>query len=117
MDLKKSDGLAFCLRQEDYFRKLKVQLSKDFNDADFDRELQKITLVNSDFLLQTVSRFLSKVFDLSTSDFFDVLYRVDIPEQEFQHQIQSMGIVFDEIALLIVKRELMKILFREKYSE
>ena len=57
MDLKKSDGLAFYLRQEDYFRKLKAQLSKDFNDADFDRELQKI-MVNSDFLLQIVSRFL-----------------------------------------------------------
>jgi hypothetical protein len=116
MALVKFSEVSKYLKKEFYFNNLKRQLSKDFNDASFDEELQLISLEKSDLLLSLVKRFLNQVFDLDSGLFFRLMYRVDLPEVAIPKQILGEEIDFENLGLLVLKRELLKIVLREKYS-
>jgi len=105
------------LNQENYFQKLKAQLSKDLNDSDFDDELERIDLSNSSDLPDLVRRFLNQIFSTNAEQFFQLMYRIDIPDADMRTMVLGSGLDFDGLADLVLKRELLKILLREKYSE
>tara|TARA_Y100000589_G_scaffold150354_1_gene143460 strand:+ start:14077 stop:14430 length:354 start_codon:yes stop_codon:yes gene_type:complete len=105
------------LNQKRYFEKLKSQLSKDLNDDDFDIELKLITFDKSKLLPVLVERFLEQVFDTNTNLFFQFMHRIDIPDIDMKTQISDSGIDFVGLTDLVLRRELIKILIREKYSE
>lgn len=104
------------LNQEHYFQKLKDQLSKDCNDWDLDEELQSISIINSNLLPNLLNRFLNQVFSRNAEQFFQLMYRIDIPDGDMRQLILGSGIDFDSLADLVLRRELLKILLREKYS-
>lgn len=107
---------SLYLNQKDYFEKLKCQLSKDFGDDDFDYELDQICLEDSKLLPQLVYRFLDQLFSRNTESLFQLMYRIDIPDKDMQSIVFGSGLDFYSLADLVLKRELLKILFREKYS-
>ena len=104
------------LNQEHYFLKLKAQLSKDLNDSDFDDELERINISNASLLPDLVHRFLNQIFSSNAEQFFQLMYRIDIPDADMKSIMLGSGLDFAGLSDLVLKRELLKILLREKYS-
>lgn len=116
MALIKVEDTSLYLNQEHYFLKLKAQLAKDLNDVDFDKELDKIELFNSNLLSDLVTRFLNQAFSANTEFFFQLMYRIDIPDADMRNMVMGSGIDMEGLTDLVLKRELLKILLREKFS-
>lgn len=108
---------SLYLNQKHYFDQLKSQLSKDLNNDDFDAQLKLISFDKTELLPLLVQRFLEQVFDTNTNLFFQFMHRIDIPDVDLKTQISDSGIDFSGVTDLVLKRELIKILIREKYSK
>ncbi len=104
------------LTQDRYFQKLKAQLSKDFSDSDFDKELAPISIDKPNDLPVLVNQFLHQLLCKSIEQFFQLMYKVDIPDADIKNQVIESGIDIDTLTELVLKRELLKILLREKFS-
>jgi hypothetical protein len=113
--LESKDHLVF-LKQEYYFEKIKKQLAKDLNDIDFEFQVSRIALCRSSILLDLVHDFLQDLFHTNVHMFFQLMYRIDIPDADFEMQVSDAGINFESLTDLIIRRELIKVLIREKYS-
>lgn len=116
MSLKVIKEVSKYLKKEYYFNNLKLQLSKDFNDASFDEELEFISLEKSELLLSLVKSFLCKVSESNSERFFQLMYRIDLPEVALPQQVLVDEIDFENLGNLVLKRELLKIILREQYS-
>lgn len=114
-DIIVSDTSVY-ISQEHYFTKLKAQLCKDFGDDDFDHAVESLTVADGEKLKFVLVQFLNHLETQNTEFFFQVLYRIDIPDADFKNQILQNGIDMEGLAELVIKRELIKILLREKYS-
>tara|TARA_B100000963_G_scaffold314166_1_gene292557 strand:+ start:181 stop:534 length:354 start_codon:yes stop_codon:yes gene_type:complete len=108
---------SIYLSQEHYFEKLKSQLSKDISNYDFDCQLKRISLNKSQYLPILVQRFLEKIFVEKSNLFYQLMHRIDIPDADLKIQFTDLGNDFECLADLVLRRELIKILIREKYSE
>lgn len=116
MALIQVENVSLYLSQEHYFEKLKNQLSKDFNDIDFEEEIASISIGASDDLLDLVKRFLNHVFNKNAEQFFQLMYRIDIPDADMRQQVLGSGLDMEGLSDLVLRRELLKILLREKYA-
>tara|TARA_Y100000739_G_C20475587_1_gene403444 strand:+ start:295 stop:648 length:354 start_codon:yes stop_codon:yes gene_type:complete len=116
MNFLESKDHSVFLKQEFYFKKIKKQLAKDFNDADFDIEVDLISIYRSSTLLDLVQRSLEHLFHTNVHMFFQLMYRIDIPDADFKMQVSDSGINFESLTDLVIRRELIKVLIREKYS-
>lgn len=105
------------LSQDYYFTKVKEQLMKDINDDDFDTALNDLQVSDADLLFQIVQKYLFNLFSYQTEYFFQLMYRIDIPDKDLRNHILSGQISKESITELILKRELLKVLLREKYSD
>lgn len=116
MKLIEVNSASEYLTQDRYFQKLKAQLSKDFSDSGFDKELAPISIDKPDDLPVLVNQFLNQLLSKSIEQFFQLMYKVDIPDADIKNQVIASGIDIDTLTELVLKRELLKILLREKYS-
>lgn len=107
---------SIYLKQNHYFNKLKDQLCKDFGAEDFDEALDRLNIEDANRLHSIISQYLTYLETQNTETFFQVLYRIDIPEVDFKAQIFESGLDIHTLSELVIKRELIKILMREKYS-
>jgi len=117
MALPEINDKSLYLSQDNYFEKLKSQLSKDINNDDFDCQLKKISINKSQYLPILVKRFLEEIFDKQSNIFYQLMHRIDIPDADLKIQFTDLGNDFECLADLVLRRELIKILIREKYSE
>ena len=117
MALPEINDKSLYLSQDHYFEKLKSQLSKDINNDDFDCQLKKISINKSQYLPILVKRFLEEIFDKQSNIFYQLMHRIDIPDADLKIQFTDLGNDFECLADLVLRRELIKILIREKYSE
>ena len=104
------------LKESHYFNKLKEQLSKDFGADDFDVSLMGLEFKDAKRLNSVVSQYLTYLETNKIETFFQILYKIDIPEIDFNAQILDKGLDIQAVSNLVIKRELIKILLREKYS-
>ena len=116
MGLITIEDTAVYLNQDHYFTKLKAQLSKDFGAEDFDMALDNLMFEDASRLNAIISQYLTYLESQNTETFFQILYRIDIPEPDFKAQILNNGIDIQALSELVIKRELIKILLREQYS-
>tara|TARA_B100000795_G_C22805595_1_gene444662 strand:+ start:6597 stop:6947 length:351 start_codon:yes stop_codon:yes gene_type:complete len=116
MRVMRSLDTSVYLKQVSYFNKLKKQLCKDFGDDEFDELVKNINIETSHKLLSVTSQYLTYLETKHTEMFFHVLYKIDIPEKDFRSQILETGLDIQFLSELVIKRELIKILMREKYS-
>ena len=117
MALPEINDKSLYLSQDNYFEKLKSQLSKDINNDDFDCQLKRISIRKSQNLPILVQRFLEEIFDKQSSLFYQLMHRIDIPDADLKIQFTDLGNDFECLTDLVLRRELIKILIREKYSE
>lgn len=104
------------ISQEHYFTKVKAQLCKDFAEDDFDTAVEHLSSKEGEQLKLVVTQYLTQLETYNTESFFQALYRIDIPDADFKNQILNNGLDLEGLAELVIKRELIKVLLREKYS-
>lgn len=104
------------IAQDKYFTKLVSQLNKDFNDNYFDEQSLSLTSGDANQLEENVRSYIIKLFEQSSDAFFQIMYRIDIPESNFKTTLLLNGIDFELLTTLILKREVLKILTREHFN-
>tara|TARA_B110000211_G_C14032243_1_gene532710 strand:+ start:299 stop:649 length:351 start_codon:yes stop_codon:yes gene_type:complete len=116
MGLISIEDASVYLKQDHYFNKLKEQLSKDFGAEDFDMAMDNLNIEDAIKLNSIIAQYLTYLETQNTETFFQILYRIDIPEADFKSQILTNGLDILALSELVIKRELIKILLREQYS-
>ena len=99
----------------DLYKKLVLQLNKDFLYANIDLDFDEDILPTSLKLIlhETVYKLIQEKF----SEYLNLLYIIDVPE----HQIMALDgddtiQLSENVSFLILKREWQKVWFRHQYS-
>ncbi len=115
MDFSNSTVLLHKAQDIKLYEKLVVQLQKDFTLANVAINLlENITPGN----LKTVLH--EKIYFLLLEkfpDYLNLLYVIDVPEKAFKEMPMTDVVeVAEQVTLLVLKRELQKVLLKVKYS-
>ncbi len=77
--------------------------------------LQIPDTISDEELLQKLADKLASVIANSPDEFFQLMYRLDIPEVALQQALTKQNIA-EELALLVYKRQMQKIQSRTKFT-
>lgn len=101
------------LTKKSIFRELILQLRKDFESSGISIKL----LLNKRYSFDELRVILEDAFlNAGATAMFQLLYRVDVSEQQLQKGMPTPGIDTKLIAELVIKRELQKVVLRKVYS-
>ncbi|WP_290698928.1 hypothetical protein [Lacinutrix sp.] len=99
----------------DLYKKLILQLNKDFLYANIDLDFDEAILPTSLKLMlhETVYKLIQEKF----TEYLNLLYIIDVPE----HAVRALNgddtvELAEQVSFLILKREWQKVWFRNKYS-
>jgi hypothetical protein len=101
--------------QLDLYKKLVLQLNKDFLLANINLDFHEDVLPSSlKFLLhETVYKLIQEKF----TDYLNLLYIIDVPEKQVKAlDGEDMLKLSEDVSFLILKREWQKVWFRNKYK-
>ncbi|MDA9069872.1 hypothetical protein N9B67_03685 [Algibacter sp.] len=101
--------------QLDLYRKLILQLNKDFLLANIDLDFHEEVLPSSLKLIlhDTVYKLIQEKF----TEYLNLLYIIDVPEKQVKAlDGDDVFKLSEEVSFLILKREWQKVWFRNKYS-
>ncbi|MCU0360733.1 MAG: hypothetical protein MUF75_08455 [Bacteroidia bacterium] len=107
------------LLQKELFELFRLQLKKDFEVAGCDIEFTEHLPIDFDALGDIISAQIKKIERRSSSKLPELLYRIDISEQQvnrFAHE-QPAELWEDLVAELIIKRVLQKVILKKTYSK
>ena len=99
----------------DLYKKLVLQLNKDFLLANINLDFHEDVLPSSlKFLLhETVYKLIQEKF----TDYLNLLYIIDVPEKQVKAlQGEDILKLSEDVSFLILKREWQKVWFRNKYK-
>ena len=89
------------------------QLNKDFIRANI--ELQITSGTNPEELLKTLQVLIKELMLYRHSDYFNLLYAIDVSEKELKKvNDSSSDVIIDTIILLILKREWQKVWYKHQ---
>lgn len=98
-----------------YFKLVK-QINKDFELIGLAIEVNENK--SSLDLLSQLKKIVSLLIQQNFNDFLNLLYRIDISEQQITKIINSNTVnIEDQISFLILKREWQKVWFKEFYQK
>ena len=103
------------VNQLDLYKKLIIQLNKDFLLANIDLDFHEEVLPSSLKLIlhETVYKLIQEKF----TDYLNLLYIIDVSENQVKALDGEDTIkLAEDIALLILKREWQKVWLKNKYS-
>ncbi len=101
--------------QLDLYKKLVIQLNKDFLLANINLDFHEDVLPSSlKYLLhETVYKLIQEKF----TDYLNLLYIIDVPEKQVKALDGSDTLrMAEDVSFLILKREWQKVWFRNKYK-
>lgn len=101
--------------QLDLYKKLVLQLNKDFLLANINLDFHADVLPSSlKYLLhETVYKLIQEKF----TDYLNLLYIIDVPEKQVKALDGSDTLkMAEDVSFLILKREWQKVWFRNKYK-
>ncbi|GGG34564.1 hypothetical protein [Bizionia arctica] len=101
--------------QLELYKKLVIQLNKDFLYANIDLDFDEDILPSSLKLMlhETIFRLIQEKF----MDYLNLLYIVDVPEEKVKQLDGSDVLVLSEqVTFLLLQREWQKVWFKQKYS-
>lgn len=109
------DDVIIKANELELYKKLILQLNKDFLLANIDLDFHEDILPSSLKLIlhETVYKLIQEKFP----EYLNLLYIIDVPEQQVK-ALNGDDIVelSEEVSFLILKREWQKVWFRHKYS-
>ncbi|GAA4895118.1 hypothetical protein GCM10023311_19790 [Flaviramulus aquimarinus] len=109
------DALIEQANQLNLYRKLILQLNKDFLLANIDLDFHEDILPSSLKLIlhETVYKLIQEKF----TDYLNLLYIIDVSENQVRALDGNDTLkLSEEVSFLILKREWQKVWFRNKYS-
>jgi len=115
--LKDSEALELleAAASEKLFKKLVLQLSKDFEMANV--AINNLTGLNHKQLIESLREKIYRLILEDFSDYLNLLYVIDVPEKAFKDlELTDAVEVADQVGYLILKRELLKVRLKDKYS-
>ena len=115
MDFTNTIQLLQYVKDKSLLEKLYEQLKKDFVLANIPFEVKRDSTIYDfkDLLQEKIYLLMMEHFD----SYLNLLYIIDLPEKAFKKIIITDTVeVSQQVSFLILKRELQKILFKEKYS-
>ena len=91
------------------------QLKKDFAEfgVEFDEPLRHFTF---DHLVGFLREKLISIDKSQPGILTQLYYRIDLPEEKLRHMMENKNNFFDNAAILILKRELQKVVIKEFYK-
>jgi hypothetical protein len=113
-DFLNSKSVLAYAKAQGLYEALVVQVKKDFTRVNLELDLNKGTrpeelqvLIREKLYFLLMERF---------SEYLNLMYAVDIPERVFKDlKITDTVDVAEQVMLLILKRELQKVILRERY--
>ena len=109
-----TDSLLFEAEKENLYEKLIEQINKDFNLAN-----EPIDLPQNTSPIDLKAQLYDKVYRLiqyKFAEYLNLLYIIDVPEENVKQLDGSdLVILSEQVAFLILKREWMKVWFRNNY--
>ena len=109
------DALIEQANQLNLYRKLILQLNKDFLLANIDLDFHEDILPSSLKLIlhETVYKLIQEKF----TDYLNLLYIIDVPESQVKGLDGNDTLKLSEdVSFLILKRDWQKVWFKNKYS-
>lgn len=109
-----TDQLLSEAEKENLYSKLIEQLNKDFN---FANEAVDFPLSTSPYELKVqLHEKIYRLIQYKYTELLNLLYIIDVPEENIK-QLQGMDTaeLSEQIAYLILRREWMKVWFRNRY--
>ncbi len=94
-------------------------ISKHFDIEPNEFQTNGEFLTSNETLLTTLTRVISYMLEKDMTRLMNGLYRIDVDENDFKKALfeSNPDKVSENIALLIIKRQLQKVKFRNQYSE
>lgn len=115
--LKETDSLKIleAAVAEELYTKLLLQLSKDFEMANV--AIHSIKGLSPKELIVRLREKIYRLILENFSDYLNLLYVIDVPENAFKElELTDVVEVADQVGYLILKRELLKVRLKDKYS-
>ena len=109
------EGLIDEANKLDLYKKLVVQLNKDFQLANINLDFHEDILPSSLKLLlhETIYKLIQEKF----IDYLNLLYIIDVPEKQVKAlDGEDILKLSEDVSFLILKREWQKVWFKNKYS-
>jgi hypothetical protein len=109
-----TDHLLQTAESENLYQKLIEQINKDFNLANEPIDFPKSTSAHE--LKVQLHEKIYRLIQYKFAEYLSLLYIVDVPEDQIKKLDGSDLIELSEqVAFLVLKREWMKVWFRNKY--
>lgn len=100
---------------EKLYKKLVLQLSKDFEMANV--AMNSLTGLTPKELIERLREKIYRLILENFSGYINLLYIIDVPEKAFKDlELTDVVEVADHVGYLILKRELLKVRLKNKYS-
>ncbi len=93
-----------------YLTEALILANKDFN---LDIPSSEVSSVED--LQEILAKLIRHLLDNDLERLLNGLYRIDVSEEKVKAAMATQGDVADKIALLIIEREMKKVVTREKY--
>jgi len=104
------------IKANQYLSETVVQLEKDFLMIGVNFDIQK-PVADYKTLFSFTYNLVNSLNEKEPKQILNLLYRIDLSEEMVQKQMQETALSFTEmLSELIVKRELYKVVLREKFS-
>ncbi|MBC8265983.1 MAG: hypothetical protein H8E84_03365 [Flavobacteriales bacterium] len=105
------------IKANQYLEETITQLEKDFLMIGINFDIEK-PVANYKTLFVFTYNLVNTINKQHPKRILNLLYRIDLPEEMVQKQMQETDLAFTEIlAELIVKRELYKVVLKKKYKD
>lgn len=115
LNILSDDELTIQFQIVDFVRKTQQQIVKDFGSSgiQFDQtfETEEWTL---DQIIAGISIKLDEVISQGESKLLQLLYQIDIPQNEFLNLVNKPDFSYN-LSALILKREAFKVFLRSKF--
>lgn len=110
-----TDVLLFEATNENLYFNLIEQINKDFNLANESIDLAQD--INPEELKAELHEKIYRLIQYKFAEYLNLLYIVDVPEDQIKKLDGSdIGELSKQVAFLVLKREWMKVWFRNKYQ-
>lgn len=110
-----TDVLLFEAEKENLYIKLIEQINKDFNLANESIDL-KLEIQPEDLKIELHEK-IYRLIQYKFAEYLNLLYIIDVPEDQVKKLDGSdIAELAKQVAFLVLKREWMKVWFRNKYK-
>lgn len=104
--------------KQELLREVAIQLEKDLNRSGIKTNWREDELADSRMLVENLHIILQELYATDRQKLSAIMYTVDLSEKQISRQINrpNAGEMPDELAVLILKRVLQKVVLRRYYK-